>query len=246
MSAWIAGVDGCPAGWVAAFLALDGSEAPRVQVVRSFRDVLDAPERPTVVAVDMPIGLPDRTDGAGRAPEQAVRPLLGPRRSSVFSIPGRAAVYAADHAEACRLARLSSDPPRAVSIQGFHLFPKIREIDGLLRESPDRTAIVHEVHPEVAFWTLNGERSLPEPKKSGGRPHGPGLALRRALLARAGLPAALVDASPPRGAAVDDLLDALAGLAVARGIAQGRGRPFPDPPGRDAHGFPVAIWTFRP
>ncbi len=77
------------------------------------------------------------------------------------------------------------------------------------------------------------------------RPYEPGLALRRDLLRGAGLPAALIDARPPRGAAADDILDALAGLTVALDIATGGGRSFPEPPGRDAHGLPVAIWTLR-
>jgi predicted RNase H-like nuclease len=42
------------------------------------------------------------------------------------------------------------------------------------------------------------------------------------------------------------VLDALAALVVARKIAQGQGWSFPDPPGRDAFGLEVAIWTFRP
>jgi len=54
-----------------------------------------------------------------------------------------------------------------------------------------------------------------------------------------------VSAAPPRGAKIDDLLDALAALVVARAIAQGRARSFPEPPERDAHGIPVAIWTLR-
>jgi predicted RNase H-like nuclease len=72
------------------------------------------------------------------------------------------------------------------------------------------------------------------------------MALRRDLLRRSGgLPDALIDAAPPRGAAQDDLLDALAGLTVALDLARGGGQSFPDPPGRDAHGLPVAIWTLR-
>jgi predicted RNase H-like nuclease len=72
------------------------------------------------------------------------------------------------------------------------------------------------------------------------------MALRRRLLTRSGLlPEALIYAAPPQGAAQDDLLDALAGLTVALDIARGEGQSFPDPPGRDAHGLPVAIWTLR-
>ncbi|HEX2554653.1 MAG TPA: DUF429 domain-containing protein [Microvirga sp.] len=245
MAAWVAGVDGCPGGWIAAFARPDGAEPPRVRVVPALSGIVDAPEAPAVVAVDMPIGLTDRTEGSGRMPERLVRPLLGARQSSVFAMPSRAAVFAADYREACALARATSAPARAVSIQGFHLFPKIREIDALLRARPDLAARVFEVHPEVAFWSMNGEAALPEPKKVKGSPYRPGLSLRRALLVRAGLPESLVTSSPPRGAAADDLLDALAGLVVAREIAQGRGRPFPDPPDRDACGLPVAIWTFQ-
>ena len=49
MAAWVAGVDGCPGGWIAAFARTDGSEAPRVRVVRAFADIVDAPEAPSVL-----------------------------------------------------------------------------------------------------------------------------------------------------------------------------------------------------
>ena len=242
---WVAGVDGCPAGWMAVFARRDGAEPPRRRVVPTIAQVLDAPESPGVVAIDMPVGLTDRTEGPGRLPEQLVRPLLGGRQSSVFSMPSRAAVEAQDYAEACALARASSQPPRAVSIQGYGLFPRVRELDALLRSRRDLTGRVFEVHPEVAFWSMNGDQALPEPKKVRNVPYGPGLALRRALLLGAGLDRDLVDAAPPAGAAADDLVDALAGLVVALAIAEGRGRSFPDPPERDPHGLPIAIWTLR-
>ena len=97
---WLAGVDGCTGGWIAAFVRPDGGEA-RIRIVPRFADVVAAPEAPAVIAVDMPIGLPERTGLGGRAAENAVRPLLGARQSSVFSVPSRAAIYAGDYAEAC-------------------------------------------------------------------------------------------------------------------------------------------------
>lgn len=244
MTMWVAGVDGCPAGWMAVFLpaAGDGSAAV-VRVAPSFAAIVDAPEAPAVVAVDMPIGLPARTGRGGRGPENAVRPLLGGRQSSVFSVPSRAAVHAGDYAAACAAALATSDPPRKVSKQCFHLFPKIREIDALLRARRELTGRVFEVHPEVAFWRLNGERALDMPKKVRNRPHPPGLAARRALLVGGGLPAVLVEAPPPRGAGPDDFLDALANALAARRILAGTARPFPDPPGRDEEGLPLAIWA---
>ena len=64
-----------------------------------------------VIAVDMPIGLPERTEGSGRVPEQLIRPLLGARQSSVFAIPSRRAVEATDYAEACAIAAAASGWP---------------------------------------------------------------------------------------------------------------------------------------
>jgi predicted RNase H-like nuclease len=78
----IAGIDGCPGGWIAAFAR--GGEV-RLEILPRFADVLA--KHPAVIAVDMPIGLPERSGPGGRAAENAVRPLLGARQSSVFSVP---------------------------------------------------------------------------------------------------------------------------------------------------------------
>jgi predicted RNase H-like nuclease len=239
---WLAGVDGCPAGWAVAFVTADGREA-RVRIIPAFADILDTPEQPSIIAVDMPIGLPDRAGPGGRAAENAVRPLLGQRQSSVFSVPSRAAIYAGDYAEARRIALATSEPPKSVAKQLFNIVPKIREVDEALRAQPSFAERVFEVHPEVAFWRLNGERPLTEPKKVKGRCHEPGLALRRKLLVAAGLPAEVVGSMPPKGAGADDLLDALACAIVARRIHAGTARAFPDPAPRDSYGLPMAIWA---
>ncbi|HWM48150.1 MAG TPA: DUF429 domain-containing protein [Xanthobacteraceae bacterium] len=237
---WLAGVDGCRAGWLAAFVRPTGGEAC-VEVFARFADI--AARACAVVAIDIPIGLPERTGAGGRAAESAVRPLLGARQSSVFSVPSRSAVYAGDFGTCCAAALATSEPPRKVSRQLFMLAPKIREVDAALRADPARAARVFEVHPEVAFWRLNGGRALGEPKKVKGRGYEPGLSLRRGLLVDAGFALDVVAASPPRGAGPDDLLDALACAAVARRIHAGLAQPFPDPPPRDAHGLPMAIWA---
>lgn len=214
----------------------------RVRVVARFADIFAAAEAPVIVAVDMPIGLPERTGTGGRTAERMVRPLLGARQSSVFSVPARAAIYATDYRKACMAALATSNPPRKVSKQLFNIAEKIREVDQVLRAAAPSPR-VYEVHPELAFWRLNDGRALSEPKKVKSRPHAPGLEQRRALLVAAGFAAAAVSALPPKGAAPDDLVDAFACAAIARRIHAGVARPFPDPPQLDRFGLPMAIWA---
>nr|HMQ57641.1 DUF429 domain-containing protein [Rhizobiaceae bacterium] len=179
----------------------------------------------------------------GRGPEQAVRPFLGQRQSSVFSIPSRSAVYAGDYGEACRLAQATSDPPRKVSRQGFGLFAKIREIDALLRLNESLRRRIHESHPEFAFATLNGGRAMELPKKIKGRINPAGMQERLEMLARFDIAPDVLARPRPAGAGDDDVLDACACLLVAERILAGLARPWPDPPGVDNHGLLVAIWA---
>ncbi|WP_185984214.1 DUF429 domain-containing protein [Aureimonas mangrovi] len=246
----LAGVDGCRAGWLAAIE--HPGKAPSIAVFTRFADLLAALPDDALIAVDMPIGLPERIDGPGRAAEKAARPHLAMRQSSVFSIPARAAVELwpglfhdelhrrESHAAASALARTLSDPPRGVSIQGYMLFGKILEIDALLRESPALTERVIESHPEMAFRAMNGGVPAMRPKKVKNRPNPDGLDEREALLAVAGISRAAFAHVPP-GTGRDDLLDALAMLVTARRHAQGLAVSYPDPPDRDAHGLPIAI-----
>lgn len=236
---WLAGLDGCRSGWVVALVRPDGPEVC-LRVLRHFADVTALPDAPAILAIDIPVGLPHRCGAGGRAAENAVRPLLGARQSAVFSVPSRAAIYAESYGAACATALVTSDPPRKVSKQLFMIAPKIREVDTALRADAELASRTFEVHPELAFWRLNGERALGEPKKVKGKPYPPGLALRRELLAAAGL---VAPETPLPGAGRDDILDALACAAVARRIHAGIATPFPDSPPRDAFGLPMAIWA---
>lgn len=240
MADWIAGIDGCPAGWIAAIRPPGKAVATRLEV---FADLGDLLSRPGLVAaaIDMPIGLPERVGAGGRGPEAALRPLLGARQSSVFAIPARPAVEAPDYGAARAAALATSDPPRSVAKQAFCLFAKIRELDALLRRDPALAARVYETHPEGAFRMMAGA-PLAEPKKVKNRPYPAGLAERAALLAATGVARALVEAPPPRGAGPDDVLDALACAWTADRICAGRALRH-GPAARDAHGLPIAIWS---
>ncbi|MES0214265.1 DUF429 domain-containing protein [Mesorhizobium sp. C280B] len=249
----LVGVDGCKAGWIA--VRRDPGAAPSTAVFPSFAALLDRLPADSLVAVDMPIGLPDFSQRGGRGPEALVRPFLGARQSSVFAIPSRAALYAeieafttvkawyAAHRRASEVAKTTSDPPRGVSIQAFGIFAKIREIDSLLIARPELRSRVFESHPEVAFCKLNGDRAMRLPKKIRGNINPAGMAERKALLARHGYSQDFLDQTPPRGAAADDFLDAAAMMLVAGRIVKGEATPFPDPPLADRFGIPVAIWA---
>lgn len=249
----LAGVDGCKAGWVA--VHREPGAPPSVTVFPAFMALLDALPADAIIAVDMPIGLPDFSRRGGRGPEALVRPMLGARQSSVFSIPSRAALYAdtsdftsieawyAAHRRASAVAKATSDPPRGVSIQAFGIFAKIREIDALLSARPDLRGRIFESHPEVAFCRLNGGVAMTLPKKIKGAVNPAGMEERRALLCRHGYDQAFLDQAPPKGAASDDFLDAAAMMLIAARIAGREARPYPDPPGFDRLGIPVAIWA---
>ena len=248
----LAGVDGCKAGWIAVYR--EPGAAPTIAIFPSFLTLLEAlPD--AVIAVDMPIGLPDFSRKGGRGPEALVRPLLGPRQSSVFAIPSRAALYAdtshfttieawyAAHRRASDVALATSDPPRGVSIQAFGIFSKIREIDQLLIARPDLRGRIFESHPEVAFCRLNGGEAMALPKKIKGGVNPAGMEERKALLSRHGYERSFLDQAPPRGAASDDFLDAAAMMLIAGRIASGEAKPFPNPPLADRFGITVAIWA---
>jgi len=229
----VAGVDGCPAGWIA--VLWDGGDRLTSQLCPTFAEVMMLSAG--VIAVDMPIGLPERS---GRPPEREVRARLGDRQSSVFAVPATQAIYCTDYREACRINLLHSDPPRKVSKQCFHLFAKMREIDALIE--PSHQSRIYESHPELAFWAMNDEVPLPLPKKVRGAPYPPGLGLRRSLLARNGLPVdSLTTDYRRRDVGADDLIDACACTLVAWRILNRRSIRFPANPPLNARGLRMEI-----
>ena len=228
----VIGVDGCPAGWIAVIW----HEAVEHHLCPTFRDVLAL--RGEIIAVDMPVGLPELP---GRPGDREARSKLGERQSSLFPVPCRAAVMCQDFASACREHVARSNPPKKISKQCFNLFPKMREIDALM--TPSLQDRVHEAHPELAFWAMNGQQPLALPKKVRSQPYAEGLQLRHALLRKAGFP---IDRLPPSAyrrshVGHDDLLDACACAWVASRIQEGKHLRFPASPTRDGRGLRMEI-----
>ncbi|MEL6374834.1 MAG: DUF429 domain-containing protein [Pseudomonadota bacterium] len=253
----VAGVDGCRNGWVVARWSYDddvdaGQTEARgtlqLTVVPNVSALLALVPAPATIAIDMPIGLPKVAGPGGRAACVAARKVLGARQSSVFTVPARAAVACTEYREACAVALEHSQPPRAVSKQCFYLFDKIRELDTVM--TPALQERVFEVHPEVAFWAMNGGEAVSVAKKVKSRVNPDGMVARRALLAQNAFPIAQADGvetlQEGKGPSAirayrDDIIDACACAWSARRLAQGRALSFPDDPPLDERGLRMEI-----
>jgi predicted RNase H-like nuclease len=225
-SATVVGVDACAAGWIG--IVLDHGVFAQAAVGARFRALLAAVPVASIVAVDIPIGLPER--GWRRADVEARR-YLGRRSSSVFATPPRAAVEASSYEDANRICR--SLTGQGLSRQAWALAPKILDVDS---SRADVGVSVFEVHPEVSF------RALAAAPLTAGKRTWTGCVERRRLLQAVGI--TMPDDIGPagRGAGMDDVLDAAVAAWSARRIADGTAQCLPDPPERDAQGRPVAIW----
>ena len=241
---WLAGIDGCPAGWFRACRETESGEL-RFDLLCDVRALTEADPRPEVVALDMPVGL---AESGPRACDTLARAHLGPRRSSVFPAPVRAALAARSHAEASALHEAADG--RRVSAQAWNLFARIRAVDDWLAVDADARQRVVEVHPELAFATWAGEavggpgaEGTPRPMAHGKRT-AEGRAERLALV-EAWLGAGVLERARGdhrrRDLADDDILDALACLHTAHRIAEGRALSLPEPPPVDARGLPMRI-----
>ena len=225
----VLGVDACKAGWIGVVLTGERTSAHVAGQIDDLVAAAAAGGPIEVVAIDMPIGLPDA--GRRRA-DVLARAAVGELWASVFLAPVRAAMEAEDHPSAAAISRDRAG--EGISVQAFGLRPKVRQIDAWVRHTDHR---VVEVHPEVSFATLAGA-PLAERKSTWA-----GATRRRRLLAAAGIPLADDLGAAGRAAAVDDVLDAAVAAWTARRVARGEARPMPDPPEVFSDGVECAIWS---
>ena len=231
----VAGVDAAKGGWVMAVTATEPGSPVEFSVWPSFADVwAEAQSRGlAAIGVDMPIGLPGHNL---RRSDIDSRELLGPRRSSLFWTPPLCVLNAADHTEANRLSREHTN--RGLSIQAFHLLPKVREVRAVLTPedlSPQARPQAAEVHPETSFAVLAGGPISVSKRQPAGQ------AERMAALAPEFDNLGPAPPSLP-GATPDDLLDAAAAAWTARRMAAGSAMTL-GPEEADATGYPMAIWA---
>jgi predicted RNase H-like nuclease len=223
------GMDAARKDWVGVVLDPEGWFVAAL-TARSISPLVDAVDGEIgVVAIDMPIGLPDT--GSRRA-DAAARRMLGGRHSSVFSSPARS-VMVAETYEAAAAAHHAATG-KGLTVQTWGLRAKLIEVDLWVRSEP--AVRVVEVHPEVSFAAMK-KSPLTASKHSW-----TGQAERRQLLANAGgeIPTDLGEAGR---CGVDDVLDAAAAAWTARRVLTGVAQRAPDPPDRFSDGLESAIYS---
>lgn len=164
----IVGIDGCRAGWLA--VSCDnhdrkpGAEAIDIQVFATIEALWLAHHDASLLLVDMPIGL---LEDEPRQVEPAARKRLRGRAASVFSVPCRQAVYAGSYAQACEINEQHLG--KRLSIQAWHICPKIRQLDRFLQDCPEARERMLESHPELAFATIQGQALIHSKKHTAGQ-----------------------------------------------------------------------------
>ncbi|MCZ7665151.1 MAG: DUF429 domain-containing protein [Thermoleophilia bacterium] len=233
----VAGVDGCKAGWFVVKQRL-GTEKVEHHVVSDFAQVLELCREVSVLAIDIPIGLLDIVEDTGRPVDRLARGILSPHRaSSVFPAPCRPALAHHTYEEAAAATRALSAKGRSLTRQSFGLFPKLREVDGLM--TPERQAVVREVHPELCFATMNGDRPMVESKTNQ-----EGQRQRISLLREAGFVSIeeTVSSLSGKGVRIDDILDAHACCWTAARIVRAEADRIPEEPTTDSRGLRMEMW----
>ncbi len=230
---WVAGADGFKSEWCLVLLNLGTGEL-RARIVPTFSALLEIAERPSVVCVDIPIGLPDFTPPGGRSCEREARRVLGRKASSVFSALGRAPLNGSTRLEADTLNRTAGGV--GVGAQAWALAKKLREADEAI--TPEQQQVIYEVHPEVSFWALNGGSPIAPSKKSE-----QGARERIEALIGGGFPREFVEQLPASlRVGRDDFLDACVAVWTAKRIAAGEAGRLPTDIERDSRGLDMAIW----
>ena len=154
------GVDACKAGWFC--IALEPSGEINWCIFPKLVELVALADESARIFVDIPIGLPEGPKKRC-CDKEARRKLRFPRSASVFRTPVRAALEAESYEEAKCISRKKTG--KALSRQTYAILGKIKEVDDLLRICTKAKCMVYEVHPEICFWALAGEKLMRHSKK---------------------------------------------------------------------------------
>ena len=229
------GVDGCPAGWF--FVALEPNGGIHSDIVRTIDELVKMAGNSDRIFIDIPIGLPN--GGKERGCDLAARRILGrPRASSVFRVPVRAALDTHTYEEAKQANQKATG--KKISKQTFAIVPKIKEVDTLLQYNSRARNIIREVHPEICFWALSGQKPMTSNKKKR-----EGFYERIAVL-KSVRPSVeeevvqIMDRFKRKGVARDDILDALVAAITALTKLTSL-QTIPPHPNNDCLGLPMEM-----
>ena len=231
-SGQVLGVDACRTGWAGIGLCGGQARAYFAPGIRELAGQAAADGPLLVIAIDIPVGLPD---AGRRSADVLARKELKGRWPSLFITPVRTAVQAAGYQDAAaENRRLAGE---GLSRQAFALRAKILDVDQWLQAGSPAPVRVVEAHPELSFAAMAGA-PLRSRKSTWA-----GAVQRRTLLAqeRIVLDGDLGLAGEQAG--VDDVLDAAAAAWTARRVSQGSARCLPPSPQVFSDGIPAAIWT---
>ena len=227
------GLDACRKGWFAVSLGLQDNW--KTDIYETIGDVGEAFQKPALIFIDMPIGLPD---SSRRLCDTHARKILRHRASSVFAVPCRTALTAKTYRSALRINKRVTGV--GLSIQTWNISSKINEVDQWLLNKRPAKQQIRESHPELCFWALAGGQPMACSKKSP-----PGFAERYTILKKI-FPhtGAMVDLALHRfrrkDLARDDILDAIA-LAVSARFSAKSSKTIPADPPKDKKGLPMEI-----
>jgi len=150
----IAGVDGCPGGWLC--ITLDSeTDAVTANIFPTARQLLAFNPHIEAMAIDMPIGLPH---SGRRRCDKLAKNALGNRHVCVFYAPTRDALSSPSRIAA------STILGRGATVQEWEIYSKINNLDLALTSSHQRWCF--EVHPEICFWAWNDATAMEHKKSS--------------------------------------------------------------------------------
>lgn len=111
------------------------------------------------VLIDIPVGLPESaTEHTARHDRKARDRLPTGRKSTIFPVPCRQAVYMKNYAEASK--ENESILGKKLTSQSHAFSKMIRQVDEFLSENSHCQNSLAESHPEVAFQILNGGKGV--------------------------------------------------------------------------------------
>lgn len=232
------GVDWASKGWLGVVLSDDGSwETDHFPTISSLWKYHSDASR---IFIDIPIGLPSDSK---RDCDVEAKQKLGQQGRSVFYTPTRDAVYKQNLSEA---KEENETAGYSIQNQAWGIVPRIREVDEFLDTNLDARDRLFETHPELCFYSLSGQKTIPSKKTEDG------IRRRKNILADEYQEAPTIYEKAcelyltPKYASFlsneDDILDALVAAVTAKRSKDELSRlPQGEDPPRDDRGLPMQM-----